>query len=71
MRRKVTEICGAEIMQIRCQKQSPLALKKLLDAIIVAPCTGNTLAKLANSITDTTATLAVKKRIYEIKDLLS
>ncbi len=64
MRRKVTEICGAEIINT-LPKAEPIGPQKLLDAIIVAPCTGNTLAKLANSITDTTATLAVKKRIYE------
>jgi dipicolinate synthase subunit B len=36
---------------------------KLFDIIVVAPCTGNTLAKLANGITDTTATMAVKAHL--------
>lgn len=38
----------------------PIGPKKLFDAIIVAPCTGNTLAKIALGITDTSVTMAVK-----------
>lgn len=38
----------------------PLGPKKLLDALVVAPCTGNTLARLANAITDSAVTMAVK-----------
>ncbi|HEY3315448.1 MAG TPA: dipicolinate synthase subunit B [Bacillota bacterium] len=38
----------------------PIGPKRLLDAIVVAPCTGNTLAKLANGITDGPVTMAVK-----------
>ncbi len=41
----------------------PIGPKKMLDVIIVAPCTGNTLAKLANSITDTCVTMAVKAHL--------
>ena len=62
VRRKVTEICQTEIIDT-LPKAEPIGPKKRLDAIIVAPCTGNTLAKLANSITDTTATLAVKAHL--------
>ncbi|NCB50566.1 MAG: dipicolinate synthase subunit B [Clostridia bacterium] len=36
---------------------------KLFDVIVVAPCTGNTLAKLANGITDTAVTMAVKAQL--------
>ena len=35
----------------------------MLDALIVAPCTGNTLAKLAHSITDTPVTMAAKSHL--------
>lgn len=38
----------------------PLGPQKLLDALIIAPCTGNTLAKLANGITDTPVLMAAK-----------
>ena len=44
-------------------KVEPIGPKKLLDIIVIAPCTGNTIAKLANGITDTTVTLAAKAHL--------
>ena len=41
----------------------PLGPKEPLDALIVAPCTGNTLAKAASGITDTAATMAIKAHL--------
>lgn len=41
----------------------PIGPKKLLDILVVAPCTGNTLGKLANGITDTSVTMAVKAHL--------
>lgn len=41
----------------------PIGPKKLLDVIVVAPCTGNTLGKLACGITDTSVTMAVKAHL--------
>jgi len=41
----------------------PLGPKKMCDIVVVAPCTGNHMAKLANSITDGVVTLAVKSHI--------
>ncbi|HHV77201.1 MAG TPA: dipicolinate synthase subunit B [Syntrophothermus lipocalidus] len=41
----------------------PIGPQKLLDLVIVAPCTGNTIAKLANGITDTPALMAVKAHL--------
>ncbi len=41
----------------------PIGPKKLFDVLCVVPCTGNTLAKLANGITDTTVTMAVKSHL--------
>ena len=41
----------------------PIGPKKLLDILIIAPCTGNTAAKLANGIADTTVTLAAKSHL--------
>ncbi len=38
----------------------PLGPRKRLDALVVAPCTGNTLARLAHAITDSSVTMAVK-----------
>lgn len=41
----------------------PFGTKNAVDIMLVAPCTGNTLAKLANGITDTPVTLAVKAHL--------
>lgn len=41
----------------------PIGPKGLADAILVAPCTGNTLSKIANGITDTSVTMAVKSSL--------
>ncbi len=41
----------------------PIGPKKLIDVLIIAPCTGNTIAKLANGIADTTVTLAAKSQL--------
>ena len=38
----------------------PLGPKNIIDAIVIAPCTGNTMAKLANGITDTSVIMAAK-----------
>lgn len=41
----------------------PVGPQKLFDVLVVAPCTGNTLAKMANSITDTPALMAIKAQL--------
>lgn len=41
----------------------PIGPKKLLDVLVIAPCTGNTLAKLASSIADTPVTMAAKSHL--------
>lgn len=41
----------------------PIGPKKMCDLLVVAPCTGNTLAKLASGITDTSVTMAVKSHL--------
>ncbi len=48
----------------------PIGPKKLLDILVVAPCTGNTLAKLANSITDTSVTMAVKAHLRNARPVV-
>ncbi|MDR0426638.1 MAG: dipicolinate synthase subunit B [Clostridiales bacterium] len=55
----LTDITGnAPLMSI--VDTEPIGPKKLLDILIIAPCTGNTLAKLANAITDTPVLMAAK-----------
>lgn len=56
------EITGRKVWNTIRQAE-PIGPKKLLDAVVVAPCTGNTLAKIANGITDTPAAMAVKSHL--------
>lgn len=48
----------------------PIGPKKLLDVLLIAPCTGNTLAKLAHSIADTPVTMAAKSHLRNGKPVL-
>ena len=48
----------------------PIGPKKLLDALVIAPCTGNTLAKLAGGIADTPVTLAAKSHLRNGRPLI-
>ena len=56
------EICGSHPLHTISQVE-PIGPKKLLDALIIAPCTGNTLAKLAHGIADTPVTMAAKSHL--------
>lgn len=51
-------------------KAEPIGPKNLVDIIIICPCTGNTLAKLANGITDTPVTMAIKSHIRNDKPVV-
>lgn len=48
----------------------PIGPKKLLDALLIAPCTGNTLGKLSCGITDTTVTMAAKAHLRNGRPLI-
>lgn len=60
--RRAAEICGQEPLHTIDQVE-PIGPKKLLDVLVIAPCTGNTLAKLAHSIADTPVTMAAKSHL--------
>ncbi len=60
--RRIIEICGRDPLTTIAQVE-PIGPKKLLDALVIAPCTGNTLAKLAHSIADTSVTMAAKSHL--------
>ena len=60
--RRAVEICGIDPLYTIAQVE-PIGPKKLLDALIIAPCTGNTLAKLAHGIADTSVTMATKSHL--------
>ena len=55
-------ICGTPPLSSIAEVE-PIGPKKLLDALIIAPCTGNTLAKLAHGIADTAVTMAAKSHL--------
>ncbi len=48
----------------------PIGPQKLLDVLVVAPCTGNTIAKLANAITDTPVLMACKAHLRNVRPLV-
>ena len=52
------------------QQVEPIGPKKLLDLLIVAPCTGNTLAKMAQGGVDTPASMAVKSQLRNGRPVL-
>ena len=55
-------ICGRPVLHTLAEVE-PIGPKKMLDALIIAPCTGNTLAKLAHSIADRPVTMAAKSHL--------
>ena len=59
---RASKICGREPLST-IEQVEPIGPKKLLDALVIAPCTGNTLAKLAHSIADTPVTMAAKSHL--------
>ena len=59
---RAAEICSFAPMQT-IPAVEPIGPKKLLDALIIAPCTGNTLSKLAHSVADTPVTMAAKSHL--------
>ena len=63
------DICGRKLLNSIPQVE-PIGPKKLLDLLVVAPCTGNTLSKIANGITDTPTALAVKSHLRNGRPVL-
>lgn len=59
---QVKEITKKEIVHTVIQAE-PIGPKRLLDILVVSPCTGNTLGKIANGITDSSVTMAVKAHL--------
>lgn len=68
-REKLSVITGKDIIHTVPQAE-PIGPKKLLDLLIIAPCTGNTLGKLAGGITDTAVTMAAKAHLRNKRPLL-
>ena len=68
-REQLKQITGNEIIK-SVKEAEPIGPKGLLDMLIIAPCTGNSLAKLANGIADSSVTMAAKAHLRNQKPLV-
>ena len=68
-RARLESACGQPIIHTIAQAE-PIGPKKLLDVLVIAPCTGNTLAKLASGIADTPVTLAAKAHLRNERQIV-
>ena len=66
---EMERICDRRVIS-SIREAEPIGPKKLLDLLIIAPCTGNTLGKLACGITDTAVTMAAKAHLRNQRPLL-
>ena len=69
LRSEIRQITGREIIHT-VKDAEPLGPKEPLSALIIAPCTGNTLAKLSHGVTDTPVTMAAKAHLRADRPLL-
>lgn len=66
---EVKTITGKEGMST-IQQAEAIGPNKLFDVLVIAPCTGNTMAKLANGITDTPVLMAAKAHLRNNRPLV-
>ena len=66
---RLEEICGCPPLHLISQVE-PIGPKGLLDILVIAPCTGNTLAKLAHSIADGPVTMSAKSHLRNGRPVL-
>lgn len=66
---KVESICEQKCIST-VKDAEPIGPKALLDVLVIAPCTGNTLGKLANGITDSSVTMAAKAHLRNERPLV-
>ena len=69
LRREVEALCSRPIIHSIVEAE-PLGPRDPLDFLIISPCTGNTLAKMAHGITDTAVTMAAKAHMRTGRPLL-
>lgn len=66
---RMEKICSHKVIMSLADAE-PIGPKKLLDVLVIEPCTGNTLAKLANGIADTPVTLAAKSHLRNSRPIV-
>lgn len=69
LKERVESLCNKRVIHTVVDAE-PIGPKTKLDALIVCPCTGNTLAKIANGITDTPVCMAVKAHLRSDRPLI-
>lgn len=67
--REMERICDHRVIST-VKGAEPIGPQKLLDLLIIAPCTGNTLGKLAAGVTDTSVTMAAKAHLRNCRPLV-
>lgn len=67
--RRVEDVTGKKVIH-SIDEAEPIGPRKMLDVLIIAPCTGNTLSKLANGINDSTVTMAAKAHLRNIRPVV-
>jgi len=67
---RILEASGAEMIIDTIAGAEPIGPQNLADLLLIAPCSGNTLAKLANGITDTPVLMAAKAHLRNSKPLV-
>lgn len=67
--REMERICDKRVIAT-IQAAEPIGPKGLLDVLVIAPCTGNTLAKLAAGVTDSSVTMAAKAHLRSGRPLV-
>ena len=67
--REMERICDRRVIS-SVKAAEPIGPQKLLDLLIICPCTGNTLGKLAAGVTDTSVTMAAKAHLRNGRPLL-
>lgn len=66
---RIISLCGREPLHT-IKEVEPIGPRGLLDLLIIAPCTGNTLSKMALGITDSTVSMAAKAQLRNEKPVL-
>ena len=66
----IKEITGKDTIIHTIQEAEPIGPKKLTDVMVIAPCSGNTMAKLALDIIDTPVTMAAKSHLRNDRPLV-
>ena len=66
---EVEDLCGNKVIHTIAAAE-PIGPKNLLDIIVVSPCSGITLAKIALGVTDTPVTMAVKAHLRNNKSVV-